>query len=115
MDDRNVLEVHIGYIIHLCCCVHNTKRMSLYTEPPTGNISWHKLESFAVKRMNFLLKVLAREGDTSRLHELVCEEATVADSDCLIAGSVKDKVSHFTLRLVSQDMITNADRILETV
>ncbi|KAL8618804.1 hypothetical protein ACOMHN_000232 [Nucella lapillus] len=74
--------------------------MTLYTEPPTGSISFQKLESFAMKRLDFLLKVRAARGDLSKLHEIVCEPENVTDSDCLIVGSLKDKVSHFILRLL---------------
>ena len=72
--------------------------MALYIEPPTGRISWQKLETFAQKRLDFLMKITEARGDLCRLHELVCEEGTVTDSECLIVGSVKDKVSHFMLR-----------------
>ncbi|KAK7506673.1 hypothetical protein BaRGS_00002148 [Batillaria attramentaria] len=74
--------------------------MTLYFEPPTGNISLQKLETFAVKRLELLLKVHAARGDVCRLQQVLCDEAVVAGSDCLIAGSTKDKVSHFILRLL---------------
>ncbi|XP_070187199.1 uncharacterized protein [Littorina saxatilis] len=74
--------------------------MALYIEPPTGNISLQKLETFALKRLDFISRIKEARGDVCRLQEIVCDDGAVADSDCLIAGSAKDKVSHFMLRLL---------------
>ncbi|PVD38975.1 hypothetical protein C0Q70_01600 [Pomacea canaliculata] len=74
--------------------------MTLYVQPPRGFISWQKLENFALTRLEFLLKVDSTQGDIRRLHQLFCEASVVQNSDCLIPGSVNDKVSHFIVRLL---------------
>ena len=37
-------------------------------------------------------------GNPVRVQDLLLSTATVESSDCLIEGSAKDRVSHFTLR-----------------
>lgn len=74
--------------------------MLFYVKPPSGNISLQTLELSARRRLNFLIKVNQAKGDNSRLHELVLDCQNVAESECLIAGTAKDNVSHFILRYI---------------
>lgn len=72
--------------------------MALYLEPPNGNISLQKLEKFAMRRLNFLIQIHELENDHTSLRDILTETSNVADSECLIEGTVKDTVSHFILR-----------------
>ncbi|XP_029644035.1 DNA primase large subunit isoform X1 [Octopus sinensis] len=73
--------------------------MSFYIKPPSGNISLEKLEKFAFKRLDFLIRVLGAGDDFMALTDLVKDLSLVADSDCFIEGTKKDQVSHFILRM----------------
>ncbi|CAH1790180.1 unnamed protein product [Owenia fusiformis] len=76
--------------------------MAFYLQPPDGNIPIEKLASFSLKRLKFLLKFVDQQpGDVESFHEFVSSYTSVEDSECLIEGTTKDKVSHFTLRLAA--------------
>lgn len=75
--------------------------MAFYLRPPSGNISLEKLESFAWRRLCFLIKILETHNNNNIvLTNLVYEDVSlVSDSDCLIEGTKKDQISHFILRM----------------
>ncbi|XP_067648616.1 uncharacterized protein [Haliotis asinina] len=74
--------------------------MAFYLRPSTGHVSLQKLHTFAVNRLEFLLKIHNAGGDRLRLLDITNNIQTVADSDCLIDGTQKDNISHFILRLL---------------
>ncbi|XP_046555482.1 DNA primase large subunit-like [Haliotis rubra] len=74
--------------------------MAFYLRPSTGHVSLQKLHTFAVNRLEFLLKIHHAGGDRLRLLDITNNIQTVADSDCLIEGTQKDNISHFILRLL---------------
>ncbi|XP_053372664.1 uncharacterized protein LOC123561011 [Mercenaria mercenaria] len=73
--------------------------MSFYISPPGGNISLQKLTQFAVARFNFLSKVYDTGGNRLEIFDILKDTENVQDSECLIEGTVKDRLSHFILRL----------------
>ncbi|XP_071101155.1 DNA primase large subunit-like [Haliotis cracherodii] len=74
--------------------------MAFYLRPTTGHVSLQKLHTFAVNRLEFLLKIHQAGGDRLRLLDIANNLQTVANSDCLIEGTQKDNISHFILRLL---------------
>ncbi|KAL5005853.1 hypothetical protein ScPMuIL_017011 [Solemya velum] len=83
--------------------------MAFYLEPPNGNISLQKLEKFAIRRLNFLIQISELESDHIGMRDILTDSCNVAESECLIEGTVKDRVSHFILRLAcSEDKIIAA-------
>ncbi len=68
-----------------------------------------KLEDLAVKRWQFLSLVCRYQNDHDGLHEALADDAgeSVSDlSESVAEGTAKDRISHFTLRLlavISQD------------
>ncbi|KAK3611195.1 hypothetical protein CHS0354_009447 [Potamilus streckersoni] len=83
--------------------------MAFYLVPPGGNISLQKLEAFAEARFCFLSQVLNTGGDRVKLHDIVNNISNVLESECLIAGTVKDRISHFFLRLCFCDDFDTMD------
>ncbi|XP_052252635.1 uncharacterized protein LOC127859332 [Dreissena polymorpha] len=71
--------------------------MAFYLTPPSGNIALHKLTEYTVTRLQFLRRVMETNGHQLSLLDVVKEGAMC--SDCLIEGSIKDKISHFMLRM----------------
>ncbi|KAL3854974.1 hypothetical protein ACJMK2_014208 [Sinanodonta woodiana] len=86
--------------------------MAFYLVPPGGNISLQKLEAFAEARFCFLSQVFNTGGDRVKLHDVVGNIINVQESECLIAGTVKDRISHFFLRLCFCDDIDARDFLL---
>lgn len=72
--------------------------MALYIKPPKGGIGFNKLCDLIKQRLFFLhfLSDKSTEEITSAVHQ----ETVTANSECLIEGTAKDKVSHFILRLM---------------
>lgn len=72
--------------------------MSFYINPPLGNVQLASLELYCSKRLSFQLGAMGCHGNVIAMRELIQQESTVQDSECLIEGSKKDQVSHFALR-----------------
>ncbi|XP_064598355.1 uncharacterized protein LOC135464747 isoform X2 [Liolophura sinensis] len=73
--------------------------MTFYFKPPSGTTQLQRLEKLALTRLNFLLKLVVTSGDPVKVHDLLTDISLVEDSDCLIEGTRKDRISHFVLRL----------------
>ena len=72
--------------------------MSFYVHPPGGLAQLARLESWAHKRLQFLMAVQSCHGNMMLLNDLLGQASTVEDCDCLLEGTKKDAVSHFVLR-----------------
>ncbi|XP_045603399.1 uncharacterized protein [Procambarus clarkii] len=76
--------------------------MTFYIKPPEGNISLSKLRQDAETRLLFLLQIHQRWGDTDQMRSITLDHPYIrSNSECLIEGSRKDRISHFLLRLAS--------------
>lgn len=74
--------------------------MSFYVIPPKGTVSVEVFQQLALKRAKFMRCVYAQENSLSALKLLIEHEVSATEfGDCLIEGSAKDVISHFTLRL----------------
>ncbi|XP_041467466.1 probable DNA primase large subunit [Lytechinus variegatus] len=73
--------------------------MAYYIKPPDGFGTLEKLRVYALRRMNFLVEVV-NCAEATDFQQLLEKGATAVDSDCLIEGSKKDRISHFLLRLI---------------
>ncbi|KAK3082675.1 hypothetical protein FSP39_002306 [Pinctada imbricata] len=74
--------------------------MTFYIEPPTGNISLEKLETFANNRLKFLIELFGvGENSLRRGFGETFGIERLTTSDCLIEGTQKDLISHFILRI----------------
>ena len=73
--------------------------MAFYIKPPEGKGNLESLRVYALRRMNFLAEVLACK-DADDFRSLLEKGSTAVDSDCLIEGSRKDRISHFLLRYI---------------
>lgn len=73
--------------------------MTFYFQPPTGFVSYQKMEMFALNRLKFLLRLSACRDEGEQV-EVITDAQAVQWSDCLIEGTAKDKISHFLLRSV---------------
>lgn len=71
--------------------------MSFYLYSPTGNVSFHKLEDYALKRLEFLLRLVVCQ-DENEVEDVLQDADIVNQSDCLITGTAKDAISHYALR-----------------
>ncbi|WAR04934.1 PRI2-like protein [Mya arenaria] len=72
--------------------------MAFYLTPPSGVIQLYKLSDYTITRFHFLSKVFKSNGDQMKLIDIMKESVEL--SDCLLEGSVKDKISHFMLRVI---------------
>lgn len=68
--------------------------MSLYLSPPTGTVPLHKLQDYATKRLQFLIRLIACKD----VDDVLEDAHFVEQSECLITDSAKDLISHFILR-----------------
>ncbi|XP_013421355.1 DNA primase large subunit isoform X1 [Lingula anatina] len=75
--------------------------MTFYFTIPSGNVSLSRLEQFAMERLQFLIQLAACKGDVIQATDLCMQLQHVEHSECLIQGTLKDKISHFVLRLAS--------------
>ena len=71
--------------------------MSFYFSPPNGIVSFKKLEEYSMSRCQLLLR-LVRCANSSDQDDVLQDANVVSQSDCLIAGTVKDSISHYVLR-----------------
>ena len=71
--------------------------MAFYIKPPSGTENLQNLAVFGKKRLTFLKQVLRCDSITDFRGLLECAD-TADDSECLIEGTTKDRVSHFLLR-----------------
>ena len=71
--------------------------MAFYIKPPSGNTRYDQLDVFGRKRLQFLHQVLDCE-DSEAFHNLLQQGDTAENSECLIEGTKKDRISHFFLR-----------------
>jgi len=75
--------------------------MSFYLIPPRGVVSIDLLQQWTIKRANFLRFVYDNNNSFVALKSLMEHESAASEyGDCLIEGSAKDVISHFTLRWV---------------
>lgn len=74
--------------------------MAFYVKPPKGVISQIKLRQYAEKRLRFLSDIVKYKNDDESMQQLIESISTVYQSECLIDGSVSDRISHFILRLI---------------
>ncbi|XP_022103190.1 probable DNA primase large subunit [Acanthaster planci] len=72
--------------------------MAFYIKPPGGIEKLQSLTVFGRKRLTFLKQILGCECSAAFRRLLDCAD-TADDSECLIEGTSKDRVSHFLLRL----------------
>lgn len=70
--------------------------MALYIKPPSGSVSLEKLQTFVSKRLIFLYYVHGHSVEN--ITKIIDKESLTENSECLIEGTAKDKISHFTLR-----------------
>ncbi|XP_013781854.2 DNA primase large subunit-like isoform X2 [Limulus polyphemus] len=75
--------------------------MTFYIKPPRGSIPLEQFQELGRKRLQFLQKLVSTGGSFDRIKSLVEEASVVEDSDCFIDGTMKDRISHFVLRLAS--------------
>ncbi|XP_038071650.1 probable DNA primase large subunit [Patiria miniata] len=72
--------------------------MAFYIKPPGGIEKLQNLAVYGKKRLRFLQQVLRCDSSADFRGLLDCAD-TADDSECLIEGTTKDRVSHFLLRL----------------
>ncbi|XP_071549404.1 uncharacterized protein [Panulirus ornatus] len=78
--------------------------MAFYIKPPEGNISLSRLYEDAETRLLFLCEVHQCCGSSGQIQSILVDHPSIAsNSECLIEGSRKDRISHFVLRLVCQE------------
>ncbi|XP_076335255.1 DNA primase large subunit-like isoform X2 [Tachypleus tridentatus] len=75
--------------------------MTFYIKPPHGSIPLEQFHELGKKRLQFLQKLVSTGGNFDHIKSLVEEASVVEDSDCFIDGTMKDRISHFVLRLAS--------------
>ncbi|KAG7164085.1 DNA primase large subunit-like 2 [Homarus americanus] len=74
--------------------------MTFYMKPPEGNIQLNKLYQDAETRLFFLCQIHQCWGDIDQVRSIIVDHSSIrSNSDCLIEGSRKDRISHFVLRL----------------
>lgn len=71
--------------------------MAFYIKPPSGLVPLNKLQNFVMKRLAFLYYI--HNHSVEDVFKIIIKESLAVNSECLIEGTVKDKISHFTLRL----------------
>jgi hypothetical protein len=75
------------------------RMLSFYVIPPAGVVKYDLLRELTVRRANFLKCINSLDYRLDALESLVHNEKSLVDfGDCLIEGSAKDVISHFTLR-----------------
>ena len=72
--------------------------MAFYIKPPEGHTHLSNLQTWALKRLQFLITVYGCQGNLVALKDLTEEAGTVNECECLLEGTKKDAVSHFFLR-----------------
>ncbi|XP_072033513.1 DNA primase large subunit-like [Amphiura filiformis] len=72
--------------------------MAFYIKPPSGNCRYEQLSVYGRKRLQFLRQMCDCE-DASAFQSLIQQEDTAVNSECLIEGTKRDRISHFFLRL----------------
>ncbi|XP_067119528.1 DNA primase large subunit-like [Centruroides vittatus] len=87
--------------------------MAFYIKPPKGVISQRKLHLYAEKRLKFLIDLYRCKDDEDSLLRLIENISTVNQSECLIDGTVSDRISHFILRLVFYEHSSKIDWFLD--
>ncbi|XP_053656083.2 uncharacterized protein [Cherax quadricarinatus] len=76
--------------------------MTFYIKPPEGNVSLSSLYQYAETRLLFLSQVHQRWGDDDQVRRITTDHPSIrSNSECLIEGSRKDRMSHFVLRLAT--------------
>ena len=85
--------------------------MAFYIKPPFGSVPLNKLQNFVMKRLAFLYYI--HNHSVEDVFKIIMKESLVVNSECLIEGTAKDKISHFTLRLLSS-LIFLYNFVLET-
>ena len=71
--------------------------MTFYLKPPDGIIPNHLYQLYAVSRLKIL--ICLNQNKTKPIGEIFAENILqIPRLDCLIDGSMKDRVSHFALR-----------------
>ncbi|XP_054708639.1 uncharacterized protein LOC129218410 isoform X3 [Uloborus diversus] len=89
----SLLHYNLAVYVHVF-----TFGMALYIKPPKGTVSFRNLRNYVTKRLLFLCCLKGKS-----IHEItsaITEEGLAEASECLIEGSMKDRISHFTLRLL---------------
>jgi len=76
--------------------------MTFYLSPPRGEVCVQKMEDYSLSRLQLLLR-LTQCADTADQEDVYQDAGIVSHSDCLIAGTVKDAMSHYILRWKLQD------------
>ncbi|XP_068201586.1 uncharacterized protein [Palaemon carinicauda] len=76
--------------------------MTFYMKPPEGNIALKKLHQDAEIRLHFLYQIHQLLDEEQQMRKIFTHYPNLAlNSECLIDGSQRDRISHFILRLAS--------------
>lgn len=76
--------------------------MAIYLKPPEGCASLYNLYDCSETRLQYLILLDKHYGNKEEINNILSSNPRLtSNSDCLIEGSRKDRITHFILRLAS--------------